>query len=81
MLNSDYLLITDKATVKQLLESCPTDKQLRLDYASKMSGFSDDNLKKIKADMERKIIQYERQLTNATYWTMARDIAKQELIG
>tara|TARA_R110001592_G_scaffold45210_1_gene144604 strand:+ start:494 stop:751 length:258 start_codon:yes stop_codon:yes gene_type:complete len=81
LLHTDYNLIDDKVTVGSLFASIPSNltKKGRQRYAEKCLKFSEYNLKIIKSQMDRKIVQYERQLTNATIWRMAYDIATAEV--
>tara|TARA_R100001163_G_C5022308_1_gene164804 strand:+ start:186 stop:458 length:273 start_codon:yes stop_codon:yes gene_type:complete len=80
--HADYLLCTDTLSVGELLEKAP-DKSPRgtLTFAKKMRSMSEHNLRMTKALYERHKEQYKRQLTNATYWGMAVDIAEEELKG
>jgi len=82
IMHSDYLLITDDMKVGDMLWTAPDkEPQAVVKYAAKMKKFSESNLKLIRAAYERKKVQYERQLKNATYWGMALDLAKEDLKG
>ena len=80
---TDYLLTTDKLGVSGLLERVGkgmTEQEL-VKYCMKMRRLSEKNLTLITADLERKKIQHQRQMKNATYWQMAVDLAKEDLKG
>lgn len=82
ILTTDYLLITDKVSVSDMLSSSPdTSPRGQVIHAKKHQKLSERNLAIIKAQYMRSRNMYQRQLKNATYWGMAVDLAKEELKG
>ena len=80
---TDYLLTTDDLGVSGLIDDLAgkmTAQEL-VKYCMKMTRLSEKNLTLITADLERKKIQHQRQMKNATYWQMAVDLAKEDLKG
>ncbi len=82
ILSTDYLFITDKATVSDMLDSSPdSSPRGRVRHTKKCQKISERNLNIIRAQYIRSKNMYQRQLKNATYWGMALDLAKEDLKG
>lgn len=76
---TDYLLTTDKLKVDEMISAVTKgmSKQEVTEYCMKMARLSEKNLTLMAHELERKKVQYQRQLKNATYWQMAVDLTKQ----